>query len=449
MDKEKSFLYKFASGIDIWLVISLFALVTLGCFAVYSASYNYGISSKYISVQLIAFGLGLILMLLLANFNYQYYKQFDKQIYILSILILVSVLIFGTVVNGAKRWINFGFASFQPVEIAKIMYILVIASFLDKNWKGARRPSTLIVTFIILIGHFVLIMMQPAFSSTLSYFLVTLVLLYAAGAEPFYLLCIAIFGGLSVGIPLSIEFLKLQPFVLESGSVIGFFLNSLQTSTMGILYIAIAAIGLIFFVWWFLWKLRIRISVIYPVLLGCAILFGSLASMSVEKSLKDYQRKRMVVFLYPETDPRGAGYNVIQSKIAVGSGKFLGKGFLKGTQTQLGFLPEQHTDFIFSVIGEEGGWVFSQLAILLYFIFIWRAFIIARDARDRYGSYVAIGIAAMFTFYAVINISMVMGMMPVAGVPLLLISYGGSSMLSSICAVGILISINARKHTYY
>lgn len=449
MNKEKSFLHKFVTGIDIWLIVALFALVTIGCFAVYSASYNYGISSKHISVQLIAFGLGLGFMFLLAIFNYQYYKQFDKQIYVLSILLLISVLIFGTVINGAKRWINLGFVSFQPVEVAKIMYILVVASFLDKNWKNARKPTILISTFLLLVGHFALIMMQPAFSSTLSYFLVTLVLLYVAGAEPFYLLCIAIFGGLSVGIPLLIEFLKLQPFISEPGSLIGIFVNSLQTNTLGILYVSVAFIVLIFFVWWFLWKLRIRVSVIYPVLLGCAILFGSVASMSVEKSLKDYQRKRMVVFLYPETDSRGAGYNVIQSKIAMGSGKFLGKGLLKGSQTQLGFLPEQHTDFIFSVIGEEGGWVFSQLTIIIYFIFIWRAFIISRDARDRYGSYVALGIAAMFTFYAVINISMVTGMMPVAGVPLLLLSYGGSSMLSSMCAVGILISINSRRHTYY
>ena len=449
MSKEKSYLKRIISNIDIWLFVSLFALVAIGCFAVYSASYNYGISAKYITVQMIAFGLGFVLMFLLASFNYQYYRQLDKAVYILSIILLLSVLIFGVTVNGAKRWINFGFASFQPVEIAKIMYILVIASFLDKNWKNAKKTSVLIYTFVILMGHFILIMMQPAFSSTLSYFLVTLVLLYVAGTEPFHLLCIAVFGGLSVGVPLLIEFLRLQPFVSDSSSAIGYFINSLQTNVLGILYVFIGVIAFIFFIWWFLWKLRMRISIIYPVLLSCAIMFGCVTSMSVEKSLKDYQRKRMVVFLAPEIDSRGAGYNVIQSKIAMGSGKFFGKGFLKGTQTQLGFLPEQHTDFIFSVIGEEGGWVFSQLTIILYVILVWRAFVISREARDRYGSLVAIGIAAMFTFYAVINIGMVTGMMPVAGIPLLLISYGGSSILSSLCAVGILLSISVRRYTHY
>jgi rod shape determining protein RodA len=127
----------------------------------------------------------------------------------------------------------------------------------------------------------------------------------------------------------------------------------------------------------------------------------------------------------------------------------MGKGFTKGTQTQLGFLPEQHTDFIFSVIGEEGGWLISQLTLLFYFLFIWRALAIAKDARDKYGSLIALGIASMFAFYAFINIGMTMGIMPVTGMPLLMLSYGGSSMASSLCAVGILMSINVRRHTHY
>ncbi|MCL2390768.1 MAG: rod shape-determining protein RodA [Endomicrobia bacterium] len=449
MIHEKGFFQRFINAVDLWLFTALVILVLIGVFAIYSASFNYGVSSKYITVQTAAFFLGLICMFVAAGLNYQYYKQFDKVIYIFSLVLLVSVLIFGVTVNGAKRWISFGPLSFQPVEITKLIYILVISSFLDKNWKNIRKPSALAYTFAILMGHFALIMMQPAFSSTLPYFLVTLVLLYVAGAEPFYLLCVSLFCGLTVGIPLFIEFLKLQEFVIYPVSQLGHFINSIQDNVMGIFYVAVIIIAVIFAVWWFLWKLKTKISIIYPILLGFAIMFGFTASMSVEKSLKDYQRKRMVVFLYPETDSRGAGYNVIQSKIAMGSGKISGKGFLKGTQTQLGFLPEQHTDFIFSVIGEEGGWLVSQTIILLYFIFIWRALVIAREARDRYGSLVAIGIAAMFAFYVVINISMVTGLMPVAGVPLLFLSYGGSSMVSSMIAVGILFSIHMRRYTYY
>jgi rod shape determining protein RodA len=200
--------------------------------------------------------------------------------------------------------------------------------------------------------------------------------------------------------------------------------------------------------WWLLWKLRIKFSITYPIILCGVVLIGYISSVPIEKSLKDYQRKRLVVFLNPNVDPRGSGYNIIQSKIAIGSGKFIGKGFRKGTQTQLGFLPEQHTDFIFSVIGEEGGWVLAQLTLLFYFLFIWRALIIAKEARDRYGSLVATGLATMFVFYVVINVGMVMGIMPVTGIPLPLLSYGGSSIFSSLCAIGILSSIRMRRYIY-
>jgi rod shape determining protein RodA len=172
------------------------------------------------------------------------------------------------------------------------------------------------------------------------------------------------------------------------------------------------------------------------------------SSTFVERSLKDYQRRRLVVFLNSHIDPRGSGYNIMQSKIAIGSGKFTGKGLKKGTQTQLGFLPERHTDFIFSVIGEEGGWIIAQFTLIFYFFFIWRGFVIAKESRDRYGSLVATGITTMFAFYAVINIGMVMGMMPVTGVPLPFLSYGGSSIFSSFCAIGILCSIHIRRHMY-
>lgn len=446
---EKNIVKRFLNGIDLGLIIALVLLTIIGALAVYSASFNYGTSYKYMFTQGSAFFIGIVLMVLIANFNYQHFKQLDKAVYIFSLLLLVSVLIFGDTVNGAKRWINFGLFSFQPVEIAKILYILVIASFLDKNWKNVRKPSIIIPTLVLLMGHFVLIMMQPAFSSTLSYFLVTLVLLYVAGVRSFYIFAVGLFFAISIGIPVLVEFIKLQPVFTEPASGIAAFIGSLSVEPMGFLYIALAVIGLMFFVWWFLWKLKIKIGIIYPVFLSAMILLGCLTSIAVENTLKEYQRKRVVVYLYPEKDSRGVGYNVIQSKIAIGSGKLTGKGFLKGTQTQLGFLPEQHTDFIFSVIGEEGGWLISQLTILFYFIFVWRALVIARESRDRYGSYVAIGIASMFTFYAVINIAMVTGLMPVAGVPLLFLSYGGSSMVSSLIAVGVLSSIYMRRHTNY
>ncbi|GMO67280.1 MAG: rod shape-determining protein RodA [Endomicrobiia bacterium] len=447
MIQSKNFYRHLISVIDFQLIFLVVALMFISFAAIYSASSNYGMSFKYLSVQLLAFSIGFLGFVLIVNFNYQYYKYLYKFIYILSFLLLFSVLIFGSVKRGTRGWFDFGFISFQPVEIAKIMFILSLASFLDRKSKETGKISFLISVFAMLTGHIILIMMQPDFSSTLSYFPVTLILLFIIGIEPFYLFCIIIFGSLSVGIPLLETFLSMQLQFSQNKTFLTNFLVSLKTGWVSV-YVVGVILFLIISCWYFLWKLKIKIALIYPVILCASILLGCLSSLVVEKSLKDYQRKRLVVFLNPSFDPRDSGYNIIQSKIAIGSGKFIGKGFKKGTQTQLGFLPEQHTDFIFSVIAEEKGWIGAQITLFFYFFFVWRAFVIAKDARDRYGSLVAMGLANMFMFYIVINISMVMGIMPATGVPLPLLSYGGSSIFSSLCAVGILCSISMRKYTH-
>jgi rod shape determining protein RodA len=445
---KKQFFQHLVSDIDWWLIFVLLILMLISFIAIYSAGVNYGMSFKYLSVQFLASGIGFMGLFLFASFDYQYYKHFGKFIYILSLALLVSVLIFGSVKRGMRGWFDFGFISFQPVEIAKVMFILALASFLDKRSEDSGKISFLIFVFAILAGHLVLIMMQPDFSSTLSYFPVTLVLLFMAGVKPFYLLCIAVLGSLAAGIPLLETFLDMQLKSLGNETFLTSLAVSLKAGPAG-LYIIAAILFMIAGGWCLMRKLWIKIPVIYPVILCSAVLIGCVSSIPIKKALKDYQRKRLVVFLNPKVDPRGAGYNIIQSKIAIGSGRFTGKGFKRGSQTQLGFLPEQHTDFIFSVIAEEGGWIMSQLTLFLYFLFIWRALTIAKEARDRYGSLVSLGLATMFTFCAVINIGMVMGIMPVTGMPLLLLSYGGSSIFSSLCAVGILCSIHMRRHTYY
>jgi rod shape determining protein RodA len=448
MSEYRNFFKRLIINTDWVLLAAVIVLITIGFLGIYSATLNYGNSSKYLSIQLLAVGIGAAAIFIFTAFNYQYYKQFDNVVYVLSLLLLASVLFFGVTIKGTRGWFNFGFISFQPVEIAKLTYILVLSSFLDKKSKDAKKFSFIATAFALLMGHIILIMLQPDFSSTLSYFPITVVLLFAVGVETFYLLCIIVFGFFAVGIPLFSTFIKLQTDFLQSGTFLANFFLSFNENFTGI-YLLIALISSIMFLWWFMWKLRIRIHIIYPIFLCISIMLGCAASFPVERSLKDYQRKRLVVFLNPKVDPKGSGYNIIQSKIAIGSGRISGKGFKKGTQTQLGFLPEQHTDFIFSVIGEEGGWLISQLTLLFYFLFIWRALAIAKDARDKYGSLIALGLATMFAFYAFINVGMSMGIMPVTGMPLLLISYGGSSMVSSLCAVGILLSINVRRHTHY
>jgi rod shape determining protein RodA len=164
--------------------------------------------------------------------------------------------------------------------------------------------------------------------------------------------------------------------------------------------------------------------------------------------LRDYQRQRLLVFLNPNIDPLGAGYTIIQSKIAIGSGGLMGKGWLAGTQNQLNFIPERHTDFIFSTIGEEWGFLGAVVLVIFFFIIIQKAFTISSLTSDRFGKLIATGIGVLLGFQVVINIAMTMGMMPVVGIPLPLVSYGGSSLLATLVAIGLLLNVFMRRSTF-
>lgn len=179
------------------------------------------------------------------------------------------------------------------------------------------------------------------------------------------------------------------------------------------------------------------------------MLIAGLASMPVFwHFLRDYQKQRLLVFLNPNVDPLGAGYTIIQSKIAIGSGGLWGKGWLAGTQNQLNFLPERHTDFIFSVIGEEWGFLGALALVVLYYLVVQKAFTIAGLTSDRFGKLVATGIGVLLGLQVFINISMTMGMMPVVGIPLPLVSYGGSSLLATMVAIGLLLNVFMRRSTF-
>lgn len=192
-------------------------------------------------------------------------------------------------------------------------------------------------------------------------------------------------------------------------------------------------IGMIF-VSGFKYKWFFRLGVIFVALLPAFWLI-----------LKDYQKNRIRVFLNPELDPFGSGYHVIQSKIAIGSGGLFGKGWLAGTQSQLNFLPENHTDFIFAVAGEEFGFIGTAFIIILYAIIIWRGIAIALDADDNFGTLLAVGVTSMFMFHVMVNIGMTAGIMPVTGVPLPFLSYGVSSLTTNLMLVALLLNIKARK----
>lgn len=354
-------------NIDASLIISMLLLIAIGVVAIISATgIAYGSSYTYIKVQIVAFVLGTIGIVAVLFFDYNTFGELEKVIYIINILLLIIVLLFGKEVKGSKSWLILGPLNFQPSEIVKIGFILTFAKQLEKK-EAILNTVKGLAQLILYIGPILgLILLQPDFGTGLVFVFFTFFMLYAAGLNYKY-----IFG-----------------FVI-----------------MGIVSVPV------------LWLYY----------------------------LKPYQKHRILVFLNPELDPLGRGYHVIQSKIAVGSGQFLGKGLFKGTQNNLGFIPERHTDFIFSIIGEEFGLIGSIVIVLLFLWLIMRCLYIAKISKDDYGKYITVGVMAMFLFHVLENIGMTIGIMPVTGIPLPFISYGGSSLLTNMIAIGLILNVGMRR----
>lgn len=217
-------------------------------------------------------------------------------------------------------------------------------------------------------------------------------------------------------------------------------------STVGFIIVVIAVIGLVCYI---LSRLKFRVGVNHFLFTSLVVSGGIMLSYPLDLFLKEYQKMRLVCFIKPSIDPLGAGYHIIQSQISIGSGGFLGKGLLTGTQGKLGFLPAKHTDFIFSLFSEEMGFLGAGLLILLFSILLLRAIRIASLARNRFGSLLAGGIVAMFFFQIIVNLGMTMGIMPITGLPLPFVSYGGSALIIYMAGAGILLNIYSRRLTYW
>jgi len=352
---------------DWTLLITVLFISTMGVFNLYSSTYPHtGSGTPLFAKQIywLVAGTGLAIFILL--FDYRTIIRYAYPFYIFCLLLLLLVMIFGRTTSGSQRWLQLGFFSFQPSELAKIALILALTRYFTENESTLGYGfRDLMVPFLILAIPLALIFKQPDLGTT----------------------------GL---------------LVLISFSMLAFMGFRLQTwLTLGG---ACAAAVPIF--WHF---------------------------------LKDYQKTRLLTFINPDLDPLKTGYHITQSKIAVGSGTIWGKGWLKGTQSQLHFLPEQHTDFVFSVWAEEWGFVGCFLLLFLFLLLISRGLKIANTSKDRAGAVLAIGISAMLFWQIFINVGMVVGIVPVVGVPLPLFSYGGTSVISTLMGIGILMNISMRR----
>ncbi|HOW28375.1 MAG TPA: rod shape-determining protein RodA [Elusimicrobiota bacterium] len=444
--EEESWLKRVLRRVDWTLLGVMLMLIGLGVVFIYSATAPSGHSGDYLIRQGLAAAAGILLVLLLSILPYQVLRTYSYGIYFLSVLLLLAVLLFGTRLRGTRAWLNFYWFYFQPVELTKLLLAVGLAGYVDRSLFDLGRWQGLFTPFLMLGIHLGLILLQPDFSSTLVLFPMAFILLYTAGARVNHLLAVGALGALSLGIPLVSTYLKFSEFRAE-GHMVRLWIQQAFVETNAPFFQFWLGLCLLLVVgWWFLRQWRIVIPAFYLVSTLMVVVVGVSGSFMVKSVLKEYQRKRLIAFVNPTLDPQGAGYNILQSEIAIGSGRLFGKGYLSGSQAQLGFLPERHTDFVFSLIAEEGGFFLALIVLGLYFWIVWRAFDIAYMSRDRFGRWLAISIGSLFAVSGLVNVGMVMGLMPVTGLPLPFVSYGGSSLVGACAGIGILMSIHLRRY---
>jgi len=445
--RTDSALNNWSRRLDWPLLAAVAVLTVIGFLSVYSAVSPSANMMRFMIKQTAALGIGVVLAMIMTTLNYQIFRTYPWVIYGAACSLLMAVLVLGSRINGAKSWFVVGPVSFEPVEVARIAFIMGAAAFLDRPERDMRTFKWVVYVFLLGGLHMGLILLQPDLGSALSYGPIMLAMLYFAGIPSIYLIAIMIFGAVAAGLPILSTYFSLQPQLLQGHPFIHFLVTSASgaRSAIELLFLITAVI---FFVWWFCRKLHMRIPWQYPMFLSLIVALGVYSAHTIEHLIKDYQRKRIMVFLSPGYDPLGVGYNILQSEIAIGSGGFFGKGLFSGTQTQLGFLPEKHTDFIFSVIGEELGFIWAGTVILAFGVIVWRAFVIATETPDRFGTLIAVGVGTLMGFQAMMNIGMVLGLLPVTGVALPFLSYGGSHLVSAFFAVGLLQSVNFRRYMY-
>ncbi len=421
------------------LLVNL-CLVVIGILFIYSSgitSAGVNVSNEYLK-QIFWFALGIIVLFFLLFFDYDKLKNISQYLYFFFLFILVLTLLFGKVVNGAKSWVGFMSLGIQPSEFAKLATILYLATYMSNNTGKIKNVKTLLSAFMITSSPMLLILIQPDMGTALVFLPIFFFVSFLAGARFHHLFFIFAIGLITIFLGVSPVWFRMTS--TEMPVILNVIINM---KLFMILQLTLGALLIICLFGFFLLKHKLFYWFAYVIVIVMISLFGSLA---IQKVLKDYQVQRLIVFLDPEVDRLGAGWNIIQSVTAVGSGGLTGKGFLKGTQSHYRFLPQQSTDFIFSILSEEWGFVGGIIVFILIMIILFRAIYIARNAKDKFGAFIAIGIMGMIFFHAMINIGMTIGVMPITGIPLIFVSYGGSSLLTGFIAVGLLLSIHNRRY---
>ncbi|MCP4631478.1 MAG: rod shape-determining protein RodA [candidate division Zixibacteria bacterium] len=401
-------------SIDPLVFIPALLLSIIGIIGIYSTGLNedYTIYQGMYIKQAIWAGVGILLFIVIQFIPLRIHEMFAYIYYFIALILLIAVLWFGNAGSTkAVRWFDLGVFHLQPSELAKLAVVFALARFF--TYYRRKFPDTGSILFVLVLGFipFALVVKQPDLGTALVFSVITMFMLYWAGLTFFQL------------------FLFISPFVSMTAA----------SHPIPWAIFMVLLLGLLIII-----RTDIKISIgVYLINIG----FGVLTPVLWSK-LHDYQKMRILTFLDPGRDPRGAGYQIIQSKIAIGSGGLWGTGIGEGTQTKLAFLPTQHTDFIFSVIGEEFGFIGGALILILFLVLLIRSISIAAKTRKGFLGLATGGIVIIILFQALVNIGMAIGLMPVTGLPLPFVSYGGTSMLVFWIIIGLVNAVN-RDWRYY
>ena len=414
---NKNIIYR----LDWMLILIYLILVSFGIVNVYSATFSETLEgvfdiSQAVGKQVFFLIFSLFIGMIILAINSKFFEQFATLGYFLSLLLLFGLFVFGKTVSGATSWYNIGGISLQPSELAKVTTALVIASLLSKFQSDLKTPRTLFKIGAYVLLPFLLIVLQPDPGSALV-FGAFFFPLFREGLNYTYLIIF-----LSI---LALFFITLS---FHFGVVIGI-------------------ITVLIFLLYFIFKnLNPRVK-IWPflILLIVSIGFSFSVDYIFDNVFQQRHRDRINIVLRKEIDTQGVGYNINQSKIAIGSGGFKGKGFLEGTQTKGDFVPAQHTDYIFSTIGEEWGFIGSFFLIFLFCLLIFRIILQAEKQTNKFRRVYSYGTAGLIFTHFFINIGMSLGMIPTIGIPLPFISYGGSSILAFSIMVFIHLNFDANR----
>ncbi|XFA72375.1 rod shape-determining protein RodA [Thermosynechococcaceae cyanobacterium Okahandja] len=403
-------------GVDWSLLIAVWLITLIGALFIHSAELHIGDKDGFQHLAVAA--LGTLIALSLARVPEPMFLGVHWFVYGLTCVLLLSVHIIGVEANGAQRWLAIGGFNLQPSEFAKISVILTQAALLHRV--PANGLTGILRVFAATALPMLLVLLEDL-GTSLVFCVITLGMLYWANARLGWIILM-----LS---PLVAAILFALPLPYE----LNLWIWLLWTFAMGVVAWRSLPLG---------W-----IGGLGSIVLN---LSGAGVGQLLWSVLQDYQKNRILMFLDPDKDPLGAGYHLIQSRIAIGAGGVWGRGIFQGTQTQLGFIPEQHTDFIFSAIGEELGFVGGLLVLGLFWFIGFRLLQIANSARNNFGSLLAIGLFSMLMFQVVVNIGMTINMFPVTGIPLPFVSYGRSALLAIYTGLGLVLSVaNHRPRSRY